>query len=139
MTRAGQDPPVGETSGAVDHDYDEAELSTREQLLADHPDTAGIVPGGLAFDLVTRQLLFVRQQVADDLVEYYEREQFDLLNYKMHPYIGVTLDDAVYECVFVSDVSAEDLHGWSDTKTYDYPAGRLAAVPVHEAWEAADE
>jgi len=129
------------SEGAVDHDYDDAALSTRQQLERDSPHDPTeprLMAGGLALDLSTRQLLFVRQQVADDLLEYYEREGFDLLNYKSHPYLPVSIDDAVYECVFLSDVSAEELHTWGDASTYSYPAGRLAAVPVHEAWGGED-
>lgn len=122
------------TDGAIDQDWSEAERDARDQLLDDKPDVVEPMEGGLAFDLVTRQLLFVRQRVADDLVEYYEAESFDLLNYKMHPYLGVAIDDAVFECVFLSDINAEGLHDVSSSNTYDYPTGRLAVVPIHEAW-----
>ncbi|WP_135535359.1 hypothetical protein [Halostella pelagica] len=90
--------------------------------------------GGLAFDLVTRQPLFVRQRVADTLGEYYDAEGFDLADYKAHAYLPVRPDDAVYECVFISEITAESLHEWGSAKTYDYPRGRLAHVPVEEAW-----
>lgn len=123
--------------GAVDNDFDESEVSAREQLLADQPDMTDPVAGGLAFDLVTRQLLFVRRVVADDLAEYYDQEGFDLLNYNEHAYLPVTVDDAVFECVFIADVSADDLDSFGSAKTYDYPRGRLAAVPVQEAWSDA--
>jgi hypothetical protein len=126
-------------TGAVDNDFDDAERSYVERV-ADA--TEGIqtepVAGGLAFDLVTRQPLFVRQQVAGDLEEYYEREGFDLATYKMHPFLPVTPDDAVFECVFISEITAEGLHDWSSAKTYDYPAGRLAAVPIGQAWGDAE-
>ncbi len=58
--------------------------------------------GSIALDLVTRQPLFVHEQVADDLVEYYEREEFDFYSYKTHPYLPVSLDDRVFEYVFIS-------------------------------------
>jgi len=136
MTR-GQDPMPEETApeGAVDHDYDDAALSAREQLTQDRPETAGeIVVRGLAFDLVTRQVLFVGDCVAEDLVEYYEREEFDLLNYGVHPWLPVTIDDAVFSCVYVGDVTAESLGDVVDANQYDFPRGRLASVPVHLAW-----
>lgn len=106
----------------------------REALLEGRPDVTSPISGGLALDLVTRQLLFVRRQVAPDLATYYDTEEFDLLNYKMHPYLPVTVDDAVLECVYLSDVTAESLDGWGDAKTYDFPVGRLAVVPVMDAW-----
>jgi hypothetical protein len=60
------------------------------------------VAGGVAIDLVTRQPLFVRQVKYDDLREHYREEGYNLLTYKTHPYLPVTADDAVYECVFIS-------------------------------------
>jgi hypothetical protein len=116
--------------GAIDNDYDDAERSAREILEANQPPVTDVMVEGVAFDLVKRQPLYVRQRVADDLVEYYEQEEFDLLNYNQHPYLPVTIDDPVYECVFLGN--AEGLHNCN--KTYDYPAGRLAVIPVHEAW-----
>jgi hypothetical protein len=120
--------------GAVDADYDDAALSSREQLLEDRPALTDPVAGGLAVDLVTRQLLFVRREVADDLVAYYEQEDFDLLNYGPHPYLPVTVDDSVFECIYVDDVGVQDLADLGESKTYDFPAGRLAAVPLQEVW-----
>lgn len=120
--------------GAVDNDFDEAERSTREQLLEDQPAVTDVMVQGFALDLVTRQLLYVRQRVADDLAEYYEAENFDLLNYNQHPYLPVTIDDPAYECVYMADVTADGLDDWGSAKTYDFPAGRLAVVPVHESW-----
>lgn len=120
--------------GAVDADYDDAELDA-EATLADHiADLEGrphgtLSPGDVAIDLVTRQALYVTARVADDLVEYYEAEGFDLLTYKQHAFLPVRQSDPVYECVFVGGV--DDLHSFSDT--YDYPAGRLARVPVEMA------
>jgi len=118
--------------GAVDHDYDDAAA-----LGADVPEgPTDPMPGGVAFDLVTRQLLFVHERVADDLHEYHEREGFDLLSYKTHPYLPVSEDDAVFECVFIP-TSAEGAH--KPGNTYDYPEGRLMHVPVEQAWLGGDE
>lgn len=122
------------TDGAVDNDYDDAERSPAEQLQADQPDMTAPVAGGLAFDLVTRQLLFVRREVADDLATYYAEENFDLLNYGPHPFLPVTIEDTVFECVYVDDLSAQSLADFGSQKTYSFPRGRLAAVPVQEAW-----
>lgn len=123
------------TDGAIDNDFDDAEASTREQMLADQPEMNAPVSGGLAIDLVTRQLLFVRQAVADDLASYNDDEDFDLLNYGPHAYLPVTIDDTVFECVYVDDVGMQDIDGMASKKTYDFPGGRLAAVPVHEVWD----
>jgi hypothetical protein len=124
--------------GALDNDFDEAAVPAREQLLADQPELTAPVAGGLAVDLVTRQLLFVRREVAPDLPTYYDEEDFDLLNYGPHPYLPVTVDDAVLECVYIDDVGVQDLDGLGDSKTYDFPRGRLAAVPIQEVWADAD-
>lgn len=119
-------------SGAVDNDYDDALKDAREEVegaLAEIQRDP--VQGGLAIDLVTRQPLFIRRQVAETLVEYYEREGFDLSTYNGHPWLPITADDAVYECVFVPRDPGE-VH--KIKQTYDYPRGRLMTIPVWEAW-----
>lgn len=119
------------SEGAIDHEFDENERSYDERL-ADALEGIQTDPmaGGVAFDLVTRQPLFVRSKVADSLAEYYAAEGFDLATYKMHTYLPVRPDDAVYECVFLGDL--DSLH--TSRKTYDFPRGRLAHVPVENAW-----
>jgi len=124
----------GGTQGAVDHDYDEAARDSAAVLADTVADTAGdehaLLKGGdVAIDLVTRQPLYVVARVADDLVEYYDEEDFDLLTYKQHTYLPVRRDDPVFKCVFIGGL--DDLHSFSDT--YDYPAGRLARVPIEIA------
>lgn len=108
--------------------------TTRNQMVDALPAVTEPVPGGLAYDLVTRQLLFIRRQVSENLVDYMLEESFDLLNYNEHPYLPVQPGDAVYECVFLADVTAKTLDDWADADTYDFPRGRLAVVPVQEAW-----
>jgi hypothetical protein len=122
---------------AVDHDYDEAERSYAEQV-ADA--LAGVqqspVPGGVAIDIVTRQPMFVREKVADSLAEYYEDEGFDLLTYKMHPWLpGIGIDNAAYEAVYL-DGNPQNAH--KPGKTYDFPEARLMHFPVEMAWDAYD-
>jgi len=121
--------------GAVDHGFDENEQSY-EARLADALEGIQTEPmaGGIAYDLVTRQPMFVCSKVADSLGEYYAAEGFDLRTYKMHAYLPVRPDDAVYECVFIGDL--DSLH--TSRKTYDYPRGRLAHVPVEQAWTDAE-
>ena len=117
--------------GAVDNDFDDAERPYAERVEA-ALDGIQTEPykGGIVIDLVTRQPLFVRRQVADTLAEYYDAEGFDLATYKQHAFLPVRPDDAVFECVFIGGV--DDLHG--SRKTYDYPRGRLAVVPIDMAW-----
>jgi len=124
------------TDGAVDADYDDAALSYEERV-ADALDGIRTEPvaGSLAIDVVTRQLLFVRSKVADDLKEYYEQENFDLLTYGPHPFLpGVTADNAAYECYYVNDLSLDGLDDLGSRRDYDFPEGRLAIVGVEQAW-----
>ncbi|QLH80031.1 hypothetical protein HZS55_15710 [Halosimplex rubrum] len=124
----------GGTQGAIDNDFGDAERTPRERLEAELDDVgaathAGLDVGDVAIDLVTRQPLMILGKSADTLAEHYEREDFDLATYKQHPYLPVSVDDAVFECAFVGGV--DDLHSFS--RTYDYPAGRLARVPFELA------
>lgn len=124
-----------DTTGAIDNDFEDSERDPATVLRESQPAMTAPVAGGLAVDLVTRQLLFVRREVADSLPAYYAAEDFDLLNYGPHPYLPVRIDDAVYECVYLDDTGPRDLDGFGDVTTYDFPRGRLAAVPVQEAWD----
>ena len=119
--------------GALDNDFDDAELSYDQQLenALDGIQTEPM-EGGIAIDLVTRQPMFVRRKVADSLEQYYHENSFDLATYNEHPYLPVRADDAVFECVFLQgDPNGAQKVG----KTYDYPRGRLMTVPVHHAWQ----
>lgn len=141
MTRAGQDPvPEDSPEGAIDQPFDAAERSATDQLLDAYADAGApthdeLDAGDVAIDLVTRQPLLVRRRVADDLASYYEEHDFDLLTYKQHCWLPVRIGDAVFECVFIGDI--EGLHSFSNS--YDYPASRLARVPVELAGGESDE
>jgi hypothetical protein len=116
--------------GAIDNEFEDVERSP-ETILAEARAEQGseheLMSGGdLAIDLVTRQPLYIISCAAPNLPAYYEQEEFDLLTYKQHQYLPVRMDDPVFECVFVGDL--DDLH--HERKTYDYPAGRLARVPL---------
>lgn len=120
--------------GAVDNDYDDAEKPPAEQLAESFKAEVGDVPthqdlseGDLAFDLVTRQLLLVKEEAAESIVEYYDMEGFDLASYKVHPWLPIRSTDPVFTCVFVPS-NVEDVH--KGGRDYDYPAGRLARVPT---------
>lgn len=120
------------SDGAIDADFDENERPYSEQVDAALEDVlTEPVEGGVAIDLVTRQVVYVRQRVADSLEEYYESEGFDLATYKTHPFLPIRVDDAVFECVFCP-ADSERIH--KPGKTYDFPRGRLATVPVDLAW-----
>jgi len=123
------------TDGAVDNDFGDAERSYDDQL-ADALAEAQQEPvaGGVAIDIVTRQAMFVREKVADTCREYYEREGFDLVTYKMHPWLpGIGANNAVYEAVYL-DGNPQNAH--KPGKTYDFPAARLMHFPVELAWDA---
>jgi hypothetical protein len=119
-----------DTTGAVDHDYDDAARDYSDRLadaLADVPTDPE--PGCLVIDLVTRQLLYVTERVADSCQAYEQAEGFDLVTYKMHPWLpGIGADNAVYECVYL-DANPQNAH--KPGKTYDFPEARLMRVP-HE-------
>ena len=123
-------------AGAIDNDYDDAERPYADRV-ADALEGIRTEPvaGSLAIDVVTRQLLFVRSKVADDLSAYYEQEGFDLLTYGPHPWLpGVTIENAAYECYYVNDLSIDGIDDLGKRSDYDFPAGRLAVVPVEQAW-----
>ena len=123
-------------TGAIDNDYSDAERDYADRVAA---ALEGIrtepVAGSLAIDVITRQLLFVRSKVADDLATYYEQEGFDLLTYGPHPWLpGVTAENAAYECYYVNDLSLDGIDDLGKRRDYDFPSGRLAVVPIEQAW-----
>jgi hypothetical protein len=123
------------TDSAVDNDYDEATQSYDERVAA---ALDGVqrepMAGGIAIDIVTRQAMLVKEQVADTCREYEASEGFDLVTYKMHPWLpGIGPDNAVYEAVYI-DGNPQNAH--KPGKTYDFPAARLMHVPVEMAWDA---
>jgi len=123
--------------GAVDHDFADGERDTREQIddqLAEHNRT--VEPRDVAIDLVYHRPVFVRRSVADTCVAYWEDgEDFDLTTYKAHPYLPVTPDDTVFECVYLPTKPGDVRHKPAD-KTYDFPAGRLMRVPVEYLYDS---
>jgi len=125
------------TDGAIDNDFDDAQTDYDDQLAAALEGVrTEVIPGSVALDLVTRQLLFIRREVAPTCREYYDENNFDLVTYKMHPYLpGVDAENTVYECVFLS-TDAGQAH--KPGKTYDYPEGRLLPLPSELAWEDAE-
>ena len=119
--------------GAIDADFDDAELSYEERV-ADALEDVRTEPveGGIAIDIVTRQAVFVWQCKYDSLEEHYAAEGYDLRTYKMHPYLPrIDVDNAVYECVYL-DGNPQNAH--KPGKTYDFPSARLMHLPVEQAW-----
>lgn len=122
--------------GAVDSDFDDAardgETVLREAL-AGYPRT--IRPGDIVIDLVQGRPLYIRREVAPTAAEYFDVQDFDLTTYKAHPWLPITPDDTVFECVFIP-TKPQDIPGSKGDKSYDYPRGRLARVPVEWLYDA---
>ena len=119
--------------GAIDADFDDAELPYEERV-GDALEGVRTEPveGGIAIDIVTQQAVFVRQCKYDSLEAHYAAEGYDLRTYKMHPYLpGIDIDNSVYECVYV-DGNPQNAH--KPGKTYDFPSARLMHLPVEQAW-----
>lgn len=121
--------------GAVDADYDDGEVPYEDQLAeALEEIQQEPIEGGVAIDVVTRQPVFVRRQVAETCAEYYHEEGFELVTYKMHPWLpGIGPENAVYECVYLEG-NPQNAH--KPGKTYDFPRARLMHFPIEMAWGA---
>jgi len=117
--------------GAIDSTFDEAERDPKEILAERNAEYArAIGVDDVCIDLVTRQPLYVLDVAAPSVATYFDEEDFDLLNYNQAPYLPVRMDDRVLNCVFVPR-SVEGVHKMG--KTYAYPEGRLARVPIERA------
>ena len=116
--------------GAIDNTFDESERDPRAILEEAIADFEGEVkPGDIVLDIVKRRPLFVRRRVANTAVEYFVENDFDLTTYKAHPFLPITPDDPIFECVFVP-TSFDQIPTQPKDKTYDYPRGRLVRIPV---------
>lgn len=87
--------------------------------------------GDAAHDLVEGGTVLVVERVADRVDEYSEREGYDLAGYKAHPLLEVQPDEPVFKAVYLPSTPTTNFSG-----TYDFPASRLARIPVEEANEA---
>ena len=121
------------SDGAIDHDWEDSEADydqrVREALANVQTEP---VQGGVAIDIVTRQAVFVRERVAETCREYHADEGFDLVTYKMHPWLpGIGPENAVYECSYI-DGNPQNAH--KQGKTYDFPSARLMHLPVEMSW-----
>lgn len=86
--------------------------------------------GDVCHDLVERGKLLIVGKAADTVAEYRDAENFDLAGYKSHPLLHVSDDDPVYTGVYLPKNPTTEFSG-----TYDFPASRLARIPVEEASE----
>ena len=124
---------TAETQGAVDSGYDDG-MKPYAERVADALDGVQTEPveGGIAIDLVTRQTVFVRQVSYETCADHYEAEGYDLVSYKMHPWLpGIGPENTVYECVY-TDSNPQNTH--KHGRTYDFPSARLMYYPVEMAW-----
>jgi len=122
-----------EPNGAIDTDYADRAADALDGVRTEP------VPGSLAIDMVTRQLLFVRDKKADTLAEYYDAEGFDLLTYGPHPYLpGVTASNAAFECYYANDLKLKKLDEMEKRRSYDFPSGRFAVVAFENAWNGSE-
>ena len=123
------------TDGAIDNDFDDSEQSYRQRV---ENALEGVqqepMAGGVAIDLVTRQLMLVRQKKYDTLTEHYKEEGYSLATYKMHPWLpGIGPDNAVHEAVYL-DGNPQNAH--KPGRTYDFPAARLMHFPAEMSWDS---
>jgi len=124
-----------EPSGAIDKDFDESARDPRDILQEKLDGFPREVKGGdVVIDLVQGRPLYVRRQ-RGTAVEYFESEDFDLTTYKAHPWLPITPDDTIFECVFLP-TNPESIPTSKGDKTYDYPRGRLARVPVEWLYDS---
>jgi len=89
---------------------------------------ARIKCGDVCHDVLGSGKVQVLRKAADSVAEFSHREDFDLAEYKAHPLIDIDDDQAVWTCVYLPDEPTTSFSG-----TYDFPAGRLARIPVEEA------
>lgn len=118
-------------SGAVDRDYDDGLRPPEERIQENETRyERRIGKGDVCVDLITRQPVYVADVTAETVVDYLEVEDFDLIDYKFHPYLPISPTDAVFECVFIPGNPNDLIHGGKSVKTYDFPNGRLARVAI---------
>lgn len=123
-----------EPSGAIDNTFDDTERDARSILEENLSAFAAEVNAGdVVIDMVENRPLFVRRKKADTAVEYFEDHDFDLTTYKAHPWLPITPDDTIFETVFIP-TKLKDIPTSTADKTYDYPRGRLARVPLEFLW-----
>lgn len=85
--------------------------------------------GDVVHDLVERGHMRVLEHEGT-VAEYRTREDFDLAEYKTHPLLGITDDEDVWRCVYLSSDPSV-----SYGQSYAFPESRLARAPVEEASE----
>ncbi|WP_135302625.1 hypothetical protein [Haloarcula amylovorans] len=91
---------------------------------------SGIRTGDVVIDLVERGKMLVVERAATSVEEHRESENYDIADYKAHPLLDVSDDEAVWTCVYLPDKPTTEFSGG-----YDFPESRLARIPVEEARE----
>jgi len=91
-------------------------------------DLATLKVGDVAIDLVKRGKVQVVGRAAKTVEEHQQREDYDIASYKANALLDVRDDEPVYSVVYLPDEPSTSFSG-----TYDFPASRLARVPVEQA------
>jgi len=91
------------------------------------PD-AEIKVGDAAIDLVKRGKVQVVGITAETVAEHQRTNDYDIQSYKANSLLNVDEDEPVYSVVYLPDEPSTSFSG-----TYDFPASRLARVPVEAA------
>lgn len=138
MTQDTIDTDDDDSNGAIDNTFAESEREAFDQIDAKLDEyNREILPHDIAIDLVYHRPVFVVSVEADTCAEYWESgDDFDLTTYKAHPYLPVASTNTVYRCVYLPTKPGDIRHEAGD-KTYDFPAGRLARVPVENLFDSA--
>lgn len=120
--------------GAIDRDFDDAELPYEVRVMDALEDVSQEPEAGtIAIDICTRQAVYVRQKAADTCSDYYDQEGFDLVTYKMHPWLpGISVENTVWECSYI-DGNPQNAH--KQGQTYDFPEARLLRLPIGLSWD----
>ncbi|MFC5970036.1 hypothetical protein ACFPYI_01710 [Halomarina salina] len=92
------------------------------------PKQADVIePGDVVLDLAQGRPMQVIERAADSVEEWVDANDYDLLGNYGNARLGASVDDAVYTCVYVSNLKSEP------SNRYDFPAARLGRVEVEAA------
>jgi hypothetical protein len=89
---------------------------------------AEIKAGDVAHDLVEHTKVFVLERAALTVAAHQQQTDYDVADYKASALLDVRDDEAVWTCVYLPDSPTTRFSG-----THDFPASRLARIPVEAA------
>jgi|GEM_PF-6558231 len=89
---------------------------------------ADIKVGDVCIDLVKRGKVQVVGQPAPSVGAHQDQNDYDIAQYKANALLDVSRPEPVFSVVYLPDEPSTSFSG-----TYDFPASRLARVPVEEA------